>query len=444
MVQDRPVRAATLGNWFQQGCSLFATAVTLPFIIKHLPAYQVGLWLTFQSCLAVVGLTNFGFSFALSRQTAFVVGARDEKAFAERSDFIRTSLGWDGISELYTAARILFNWSLLVAALLILAAFLFLERTGRVEMGTFPLWLLMGCGLLLNLSAQRFAPFLDGLGFMAYSRGVGGLYQLVWSALAVGTLLVHPSLILLALAILIASILQLTAYRWILFALGGGRLDRRRPLVAGLVKRLFHIAAPLGMVFSASFCVSQVQIPLIGFFLGVEKVTPFYVAQRVGQTLFGLFNQIFQSQMPRFTQELGAADWPRAFHRMRRLLIFAAVGSISIGAAYWAGSPLLVRCWLGTGHYVGNGVLFFMALDYSLIAFTVPWAWFVLASGSNPFVLSTIGNGLLNLLLISALAPRLGLLGLPLSGILAGFATNQLYTVYKGEKLLSKLRRQSL
>jgi O-antigen/teichoic acid export membrane protein len=443
-IEAHPVRAATLAGWFQQGCSLLATAVTLPFIIRHLPPYEVGLWLTFQSCLYAVNLTNFGFTFALSRQVAFIIGARDVAAFADRSDFIATSLGWDGVSELYGAARILFRWVLLAATLLILGLFFLLEREGRVHMSNLPLWLTLGAGFLLNLLSQRFGPFLEGLGVMVYSRGIAGAYQIVWSVLAVAVLIVHPGLVPLAGTVLAASILQLIAFRAVLFSVSRGRLKDNSRVAPGLVGKLFRVAAPMGVVLSAGFCVTQIQIPLVGLFLGVEMVTPYYVAQRIGQTLFTLFNQTFQSQMPRFTQELGAGDALQAFHRMRRLVIFAGIGSAATAMVYVAASPLLVRLWLGPGHYVHGWVLPAMALDFALLGFTMPWSWFVLAAGTNPFVLSTIANGVLNLLFIAVLAPRLGLLGLPLAGILAGLATNEVYSLLKGNRLLSKLHQQSL
>ncbi len=442
------MRAATLGNWFQQGCGLLAMAATIPFIIKHFDKTQVGIWFTFQSCLYTANLANFGFSFALSRQIAFIHGGSNSSAFRERSDFISTSAGWGGISELYAASRILFRWSLVVAAFLLATIFFIFEQRDKVELSTLPIWLVMGSSLLLTLNSQRFGSFLDGLGFMAYSRTIGGFYQLLWSALAIGTLMVRPSLILLATAVFISSLVQLVIFRTVLLSVGRAGLDRHRPVPPGLVKRLFRVAAPVGVVTSASFCVSAIQVPLIGLFLLPSLTAPYYIAQRIGQTLFSLFNQISQSQMPRFTQELGAADWYKAFHRMRRLLIFAGVGALGMGMIYWVASPTLVHIWLGpdkfggVSHYVDSTILFFMAIDYALLAFTVPWAWFVLASGTNPFVFTTISNGVLNLILIGLLVPRFGLVGLPFAGIISGLASNHFYNIFKGGKLLFKLRKQ--
>jgi len=174
----------------------------------------------------------------------------------------------------------------------------------------------------------------------------------------------------------------------------------------------------------------------------MDQVKPYFVAQRVGQTLNGLLGQVFQSQMPRFTLELGAGDWIKARHRMARMLVLAGTGATTVGIFYWAASPAIVNLWLGPGAYVGPIMLLFMAVDYGLLAFTVPWAWFVLASGKNPFVLSTLSNGVLNLILIAALTPRLGLIGLPLAGILSGLASNHVYNIVQGRQLLSRLRRQ--
>jgi O-antigen/teichoic acid export membrane protein len=81
-----------------------------------------------------------------------------------------------------------------------------------------------------------------------------------------------------------------------------------------------------------------------------------------------------------------------------------------------------------------------MSLDYFFMAASVVWGQFVFAAGRNPFVLSTVLNGILNLALICLLCPQLGLIGIPLATLGSGILINYWYVTFKGVQLLQELQ----
>jgi hypothetical protein len=61
-----------------------------------------------------------------------------------------------------------------------------------------------------------------------------------------------------------------------------------------------------------------------------------------------------------------------------------------------------------------------MSIDYTILVICSCGGQFVLASGRNPFVISTIINAALNLTLIVIFCIKYGLIGFPLSTLISG------------------------
>ena len=65
---------------------------------------------------------------------------------------------------------------------------------------------------------------------------------------------------------------------------------------------------------------------------------------------------------------------------------------------------------------------------------------FVLASGRNPFLISTLLNGVLNIVFLAVLYPLYGLVGIPLASLSSGLLTNYWYNLFKGYQLMKDLK----
>src|ERR1700682_5850812 len=92
--QSHPARAAVLAGWYQQGCTTLGAIIAIPVILKLLGSSDAGLWVSLQGCLAMVGLADFGFSMAVSRQVAHSLGLDSTKYTARALDLIDTQPGW--------------------------------------------------------------------------------------------------------------------------------------------------------------------------------------------------------------------------------------------------------------------------------------------------------------------------------------------------------------
>lgn len=444
LIEERPARVGTLAGWYQQGCSGLAALVVVPLVIKGLPGEAAGLWFSFQGLIMFVNLADFGLSFVVARQVSYSLRARAGEAL-EKTDFIATRGGWEGVSDVYEASRRLFRWVSLAGLGLLAAIYHIVVPLGKLlpepSLPTTASWYLLGASTLLSLQMKPHIALLEGLGKVYLTRFVTGTSLLVSGVAVVGVLYAQGTLMAMSAAVLGVSILQYGWLKLLVRSAAGGNLVRVASLPAGLLRSCFRVGMPMGLLNISAFLNSNVQVPLLGLLLGSGSVPGLYLAQRIGQTASAAVMQLIYPQLPLFTQELAAGKTAAARRRMRRIVCIVAAAGMCVQLAFYFGSPWAVDRWVGPGRYIEDRVLLLMAVDYLLLIWAVVWANFVLAAGTNPFVLSTFLSGALNVLILMWGAPRWGLMAVPLATLAAGLCTNYWYNLLKGGQLYRRLAR---
>jgi O-antigen/teichoic acid export membrane protein len=433
--QSHPARSAVLAGWYQQGCSIFGAIVAIPFILKLLGRSDAGLWFSLQGFLTMLGLADFGFSSAISRQAAYSLKLADTNGAAPAADLIETRSGWPGVSELYGSSRVIF-WRITAVAgiALILLYHTVLPYTKLIETRTPEtalIWYALGASILLNLQVRLSQSFLDGIGFMFLGRIISGTYALLWNIASVIALLIAPGLLGMSLAVLGTSLIQLVVMHLALSRFAARQMDFKMPASKPLISRLWKVALPFGFVNSGVYLVGTIQVPLLGSILGPAAVAPYYLAMRISQTLGATVQQVTTTQAPFFTQQLAAGDVNAARFRMNRTIRIGTLLYVATGLFLYFGSPFLVKLWVGSGQYVGKDVLLFLTINFLIAGFAVVPGHFVLASGSNPFAVATLIQGVLTVTGTIFLCPIIGISGVPLSSLIAGLFTNYWYYPFR-------------
>src|SRR6202171_175256 len=248
--QSHPARAAILAGWYLQGCSIFGAAVAIPFILKLLGRSDAGLWFSLQGFLIMVGLADFGFSLAISRQAAYSLRFSEASSAARAPDLIETQPGWRGVSELYASSRVIFWRVTAIAGIaLILLYHAVLPHTKLIENHTLQtalIWYALGASILLNLQMRLSQSFLDGIGFMFLGRFISGSYALLWNIASVIALLIAPGLLGMSLVVLGASLIQFAAMHLALSRFAARQMDFKMPASKALISRLWRVALPFG------------------------------------------------------------------------------------------------------------------------------------------------------------------------------------------------------
>ena len=433
-----------MAGWLQQGAGILVTFFSLRCLMRTsaLLEEEVGLWLAIQTSLAIIGLTDFGIGIVLGRQAAFTI-KRTASSPSPHGDFLPTSPGWDGLSELYHATQKLFAWLFVIAILILATVYHLVLPLGKLAPllgnSTMITWYLAGFGAIFSLQSKLYQGFLDGLGYVYLSRLIGGLGQIVLGGGIILTLTWSPGLMELGLVALATGLIQSQVMKFALFRIAAGRLNPKAREKKLALKGVLKVAVPLGMVSVAAYLVNSIQVPMVAAMLGAVYVAPFFLAQRINQVLTMAATQLLYPQLPLFTQDVSGGKQKTAHHRMSRTLIMFT-GAVLVGnLVFLLASPTLVTWWVGPGKYPATSILILMSIDSVIMCSAAAWGHFVIASGNNPFVISTILNGTGNILFCLVLSPFCGLLGIPLASLISGLLTNYWYNPLKGVQLLKCL-----
>lgn len=442
-IDRHPARAGTLAGWYQQASGLVAAALAIPLVIRLLPPSESGLWFFFQSMLGILQLTDFGFTLVLSRQIAFSLTARDPEA-GTNTDFLDVRPGWAGISDVYMLTRRIFRWlcgfGFVVSAGLYHAVFPLGRMIEHRNTETLASWYILGLSALLLVQTKPHQALLDGMAKVYLTRMLMGTQQLlsgfgVVAVLMGGGRFVHMSLVVFATAVLYYAATR-GCVRWTT----GHRLPQPLPLPRNLLFKFLRVSMPLGTLSLSAYMTLSVQVPLVGFLLGSAAVPAYYLAQRVGFVLNQACLQFIYPQLPLFTREIGARRYCEAAHRMRQALLLAGILVVAINVVFYVASPALADWWVGSTRYLAGIPMIVLAMDFCLMHCATVWGHFVLASGSNPFLWSTLISGLLNVGLCLLWGRSFGLLGIASASLAAGLCTNYWYNTRKGWQLLRWLK----
>src|SRR5207237_5368570 len=312
--QSHPARSAVLAGWYQQGCSIFGAVVAIPFILRLLGRSDAGLWFSLQGFLTMLGLADFGFSLAISRQAAYSLRFSEASSASRAPDLIETQPGWPGVSEVYASSRVIFWRVTAIAGIaLILLYHAVLPRTKLIDNHTLQtalIWYALGASILLNLQTRLSQSFLDGIGFMFLGRLISGSYALLWNIASVIALMIAPGLFGMSLAVLGASLIQIVAMHLALSRVAGRQMNFKLRASTSMISRLWRVALPFGFVNSGVYLINTIQIPLLGSIPGPAAVAPYYLATRISQTLGGAVQLVTLTQNPLFTQQIAASHIP--------------------------------------------------------------------------------------------------------------------------------------
>ncbi|HEX5175712.1 MAG TPA: hypothetical protein VFV83_01720, partial [Chthoniobacteraceae bacterium] len=410
-VQRHPVRAGTIAGWYQQAAGGIGALAVIAMANQWLNAREAGIWFAFQGLLGIAALTDFGIGFCIARQTAYSLSERHGEL---GGDFFATRPGWQGVADVYVAATVLFRRvQVASAAVLVIIYHLVLPWTklgGSASPSLAVTWYALGCAVIIALRTRQDLATLEGIGWVHVSRFLSGTYMLLSGVGAGVSVAFSPRLDAMALAVLISSGFYFLAARAILQRVIS--IDLVASGHAGeLPGRVWRSAFSMGVVNTGQWLVSVAQVPLIGIVLGPDKVAPFYAAQKIGQTLNTGALQLVGPQLPLFTRSLAQGNAAAAAERLRNACTLHTGIALVVNLLFFAIGPVIAGTVLKSGQYVDVGTRAALAVDYTLMAVSVTAAHFVLASGKNPFLWSTLIAGVINIGLGVALAPRLGVFG---------------------------------
>ena len=437
------ISIGTYSGWFQQLCTAFSALLVLPIITHHLGQSIAGVWLALQAMVSIMGLADFGFGFVTSRQVAFALGgAGKAESVHVGSDINRDNVGWEGIAKTMRLAAYLNKISCGVGVIILLIMWLYVKRNQNFKFVSSAdlaiIWFSLAFAIIVRFLAKPSYAVLEGVGKFHVTRFIVGSQQL-GTALGCAIIaifgggLVHMSILMLVFSVFevfivycwLNSISELVQWRHV-------GVDR------GGVWEMIKISFPIGVVNVSSYFFSSIQVPLIAVVLGPRDVAPFYVAQRVVLFISSALLQFAIPVLPSFTTSLGNGFLLEARNSMMAICRWVAVGAFFGFFIFFCGLGLLSKLFFHI-EPIEQSIALWISVDFFVMTASVVWGHFVLASGKNPFLISCLVTGVLNLVFLKLFIGQYGLLGVPISSFFAGLLASYWYDFYCGFSLLKKL-----
>jgi O-antigen/teichoic acid export membrane protein len=447
IITEKPEKAAALAGLYLQSCIILSAAFSIPIILENLGINGTGIWFSLQGFASILSLSDFGFSIAISRQIAHSFKLNPDVKHL-KSDLIKTSKGWLGVSEIYWASRKIF---ILCSIISIIGCIFLLEiilpntkllLTSSEDMRF--IFYSLAASIIFVLNSKLSQSVLDGLGYMYLSKVILGTYQLILGLFCIISLKIGTGVFGLSLAYLFASIILLIAMILCLKVVARGRLVYiYNSQLGSLARKLIKIAVPFGIVFSGAYLISFAQVPLLGAILGPAEVTGIYLAFRISQNLSGLVMQLISADIPFFTHNCALGNWDKAKKQMINSIVVGSTLQIFVTLFLLFGSTALIDLWLGPNKYIPNSVLIMFCVNYLITSLAGIPAQFVLAEGRNPFAISTLMHGILSLVGMLFTCNLFGLIGLPLASLIALLLTNFWVNPYQAYKTWNRLNNKA-
>lgn len=419
--EKHPARAGTLAGIFQQGCGVFAALLLVAAASAHLEPSLAGTWFAFQGLATAMALLDFGFGFALSRQISHALGSADGKIASD--DFAPLASESISVSHLLSFSNVFYRWMALAITLIGFGLFEILDRFANFiptdSIDARICWYFMITGSAFLSLAGGLTSFANGTGAIYQSRFAYGIYLLGSGAGAALSATMNWGLPMMG-----ASFAFFSFIYWVLMGLlynkmGNALVKTKEASQYSLVLRLFKVALPLGVVNFFGNLVFYIQPTLIGSLFGADKVASYFLAQRLAFSFSQIPFHFVTPQLPLFTTQIAAQD-TRASDRMKKTILIGSALVIICSISFFILSPVFAFFLLKEIDFINSTTRFLMSLDMLLAGCSVLWGHFVLASGKNPFLTSTIAFAFTSIIGIFLFNEYFGISALPLSTMLAG------------------------
>jgi O-antigen/teichoic acid export membrane protein len=436
MSLTRRITTAVASIWLSRAMAVAMGLVLMPIMFRHLEPSQLGLWLLLNQAGLMILLLDIGVTSTLTRRFAFAraraVDSLDvpiaAEAAAEMGDLIATARGvYRGIAAIMGGLAFLVGW-------------LFI---GTLDLGDTTVtlavtaWGVICIGQTIGLNAGFWSALVAGLGYVAQTSAITMIFTLLTAVGQIVVVLMGGGLTALALVTVCGNLLgRMLTIRFLrrrepgLFAQPGRwRADVARSLVGPSVRYWCTEIGAMMLMRTAPYFIAGMQdasrVPLYqGAYILVSNLA--VVAIAVGDA-----TNIYVSHLWR-------EDDPGRVHKLVLTNMRAGLGIMLCGTALLILlGETIITLWLGSGHFIGTGVLATMCLMFALYTQQSLMFGFSRATENEIYGRWYLAAGLLNIALSWVLIGPLGLWGVALATLLAQLPTTSWYILHSGLRRLN-------
>ncbi len=433
MSTTRRIAFAVLAAWISRGITVLLGLLLMPVLFRHLAREELGVWLLMSQTSAMFGILDLGFGITLTRRIAFAKG-RDGNLPAHLNSWP------DEIATLAAIGRRVYR-ALACLAFIIPAAggFVYLrglELTSVSLASAWIAWLVLCISQAFNMWAGVYSCLLQGTGYVGWDSLIASFTNALMLGAQIAVVLFGGGILTLASIAAVAALGQ----RLVLFQWARGKNPHLFRISGEWNGAVFRSMVP----FAVRAWLTTLGFALVGqtdqFFIAQFKGTteiPAYRAAFVICVNFNIVAVTFAQASSVFISQLWQAGKLVEVHRvvLRNMRLALLIMGCSAGLLL-AGGEGLFNLWLGVGNFIGYPILALFCMWQFLEVQAFAFSLCSRATEDEAFAFSTLGGGVLKLLLAGALTRWFGLLGLASASLIAMLCTNYWYAVWRSLRRL--------
>lgn len=435
MSVTRRIAFGVAAGWFGRVVNIVLGVALLPVLFRLLPREELGVWLLLGQSWAAAGILDFGLGAVLTRRFALAKGRSGADPEADLNEHSRAE-----IADLIECGRRIYSVMTVVVFLLALGAgYFYLRSLPLHKVGyktVLAAWVILAASQALTVWGTVWHCLLQGIGYVGWDAVIAGAVNALTVVVQIAAVFLGGRLVWLAAIAAVGALGQ----RWLML----GMARRRRPELFALrgrwsaerIRGLPAQALRAWLTMLGTTLVFTTDQFFIASAAGAEQIPAFRAAYVLVHNVtvlavsFGLSSSVFISHG---WQAGDLALVRRLVERGCRLglvvMLLAAAYLLTAGEGFF-------RLWLGTGNFIGYGVLGIFLVYETLEAHSYIISTCSRATDDEAFAFTSVLAGVLKLAAAWVLIRPLGLLGLALSTLLALLATNHWYMVYRGLRRL--------
>lgn len=406
----------TLSNYGSILVSVIVGIISVPIGLHYFGPIRYGAWLVIGSILSYIRISDFGVNLSTLTLMAKTSDSSHHRIILHHSINLLIKISIVSIMFIITISQLYPGW---------------IGILGKVPLSisqeVAAALLVMSILVMIQLPTTIFVSAFSGLQQVYWNRFYAILGSFICLLALVVVILVGGNLVTFAIFTGIGGIFVGILSGFHLFIVHPNVLPKINEKVSDAPSN--HLIFTSGIRFLAlqiaSLIISNTNIIVISFFLGLEMVTPYAVTFKLFSMALVIINAVTSVLWPIYSHASSKGDW----NYIQRTYNRCVLGLLVCGGLVWIGgivfSQLIINIWAGPAAYGGLIVVFIFG-GYVYIS-TFSGSNTGLINGLNPtnsVVLFGIIEAALNLIISLLLVKPLGIGGVAIGTFIASLSVN--------------------
>jgi len=431
----------TWGNFIVSASSLL---VTMPLLLRKFNPDVTAVWFLFTTIITFVHIADLGFTPTFTRLTAFVMGgATDLRDFRDIRNKGDGKVKWDVMEKLYGNIGYVYIIStLLVFVCAITFGTLILSKPiskvhNQPEM--WQAWSVTIIGLSINFYGKKYEALLQGMNYIALVNRINIIFGFLGVIVSFIILLNNGTILQLAIATQVFSILISVRGWLILRQVENGRF--RKFKLFSFNKEIFEAAwAPSwrsAIVILGSTGVTQASGFMFAQVGDLKILASYLFALKLMNTISDISKAPFYTKTPVFSKLRSEGKLFELTEQTSRA-IFISLTIFFIGAICVLFCPYFLRLVSSKVVFINPKLWILMVVVWALERHHAMHAQIYSTTNHVPFYVPIIISGIVNLLLAMLLLPKIGIWAFPIAQGVSNALMNNWWNVKISLKSLNQ------